>query len=535
MRRVLVILFWLVLFVPVRGQATRENIVGKVSFISTGNVYVKFKTTTGIETGDTLFITVNEKLVPALVVSSKSSVSCLCTPLGEQQLAIDRLVVASRRKPEEKPSPAEKIAESKAVIEGDTGAIDSVKNEQTKAKPRGRVFGSFSANSYSDFFNTGAADIQKFRYTLSLNATNIGGSRLSFETYVSFRHEAGKWQDVKADPFEALKIFALALRYDIGKRSNISLGRKINSKVASLGAIDGLQFETTLKNISLGLIAGARPDYINYGFNPALVQYGGYVSLHTGQSGRSTETSLAFMEQTNNFKTDRRFIYLQHTNSILKNLSFFGSSEIDLYKLVNDQGSNSPYLTSIYVSLNYRPVSSVSISGSYDARKNVVYYETYRTFNERIMESELRQGYRLSGNWRFAKGMIVGLASGYRFLKSDPRPSKNFNGFYSWSNVPWVNMSATVTGTYLESSYVKSVIAGLNLMKDIKGKVQLGAGYHFVDNKLPENNLSIVQHIIEANLFVQVFDKTSFSATYEGTIEPGKLYHRAYIQLRQRF
>ncbi len=104
------------------------------------------------------------------------------------------------------------------------------------AEKKQKVWGSISLNSYTDFSDTDVPDIQRFRYTLSLNAPKIGGSGFSFETYASFRHKAGEWQEVQDDLFSALKIYNLAVRYDLNETTSFSLGRRINTRIASMGA-----------------------------------------------------------------------------------------------------------------------------------------------------------------------------------------------------------------------------------------------------------------------------------------------------------
>ena len=341
---------------------------------------------------------------------------------------------------------------------------------------------------------------------------------------------------MKNDVFSALKIYNLAVRYDFNKSTSLSVGRRINPRISSMGAIDGVQFEKSIKNFSLGILAGSRPDYQNYGFNFSLFQYGGYITLSTGKNGKISQSSVAFIEQTNNFKTDRRFLYLQHSNTLIKNLYFLGTVELDLFKLENDVPKSTLDLTGTYLSLSYRLTKKLSLSGSYDARKNVMYYETYKTYVDMMLENELRQGFRLGGNLKVAKNMLIGLQSGYRFLKSDPHPSRNLYGYFTYTQVPGLNISATISGTYIESSFVNSKIAGLNILKDFTGgKVQTGIGYHLVDNSLPENQNDVIQHIGEVNLYWQFYKKFSLSVNYEGTFESSNTYNRLYLQIRSRF
>ncbi len=535
MKKVSLILWGLSLFAGLSGQSATETVVGKVSFVSSQNIYVRFKSSEGISVGDTLYIPAGDTLAPALIVNSLSSVSCLCSSISDHPVPVDHIIVA-RIKPD-KPETDQPPPAGAAVPSVQTGIeTDSVNTERRAADKKQMVWGSISLNSYSDFSDTEVDDIQRFRYTLSLKAREIGGSRFSFETYASFRHKAGEWQEVQDDLLSALKIYNLSIRYDLNESTTFSLGRRMNPRIANLGATDGIQFEKSIKNFAFGLLAGSRPDYQNYGFDPTLFQYGAYIACRTNNSGQFTESSVAYVEQTNDFKTDRRFIYLQHSNNLIRNLNFFSTVELDLFSLVNDVPETTFDLSGLYLSLSYRMSSRFSVSGSYDARKNVIYYETYKTFTDRIMEEGMRQGYRLSGNWRISGKMVLGIRAGYRFLKSDPSPSRSLSGYYTWSNIGGLNLSATASGNYIETSYINASIAGLNLLKDFSGgKFQSGIGYRLVNNRIIENGNDLLQHVGEVSIWWQVMEKLSFSANYEGTFEEGNNFQRIYIQLRKGF
>jgi len=519
MRRYYLAILFIISVITLDGQTARENLLGKVSFVSTQNIYVKFKSTEGISAGDTLFISQGEKLIGVLTVNNLSSVSCVCTSISSI------------------PLPVEKAVEEVVVVSGLQGnQPDSIELVPVPPEYKTNIRGAVSVASYTDITNSDGSDSQRFRYTFSLNARNIANSKLSFESYMSFRHKAGEWDAVKDNFSEALKIYSLSAAYSINNTIRLSLGRKINERMASVGAIDGIQVEKTFKWIIIGAVAGFRPDYEDYGFNSKLLQYGAYIAKDTKTARTYTQSSLAFMQQMNGSETDRRFLYLQHSNSLVKNLRFFGTLEADLYALENDKPTSTFSITGLYLSLRYVVTKDISLTGSYDARKNVIYYETYKTFNDRILESEMRQGYRLSASWRMSKKMTFALQSGYRFLKADPVASKNVTGFFTYSQIPGLNFSATFTGTYLISGYMNGYLGGLNLHKDFsEGKFQAGIGYHYVNYLQPENNPDITQHIGEVNFYWQMFDKTSMSVNYEGTYDLSDTYNRLYVQLRQRF
>jgi len=534
MRLFLSILTATLLVAAAKAQTGTTELVGKVSFVSSRNIYVKFKSTEGINIGDTLYVPDGDTLSPALVVTGLSSVSCLCTVIADRIIAADHLVVA--RIKDEKiagsagaPELAEESA-AKPVMEADT--VISPKQPERKQNVRGTI----SVNSYTDFSDTDKPVSQRFRYTLSLVAPKIGSSKFSFETYISFKHKYGEWENVKDNIFNALKIYNLSARYDFNQTTSLLLGRKINPMISSAGSMDGLQFEKAIGNFSFGVVAGSRPDYEDYGFNPSLFQYGAWVGYSTKGHGRSSQSSLAYFEQTNDFSTDRRFIYFQHSNDIIRNVSLFTSAEVDLFKIENDAPVTTLSLTGLYLSLSYRLPGKFSVSGAYDARKNVVYYETYKSFTDRILEEGMRQGYRLYGNWRLTGKMNLGLQAGYRFLKSDPSPARSLNGYFTYSDIFGRNMTATISGAYMETSHTNLIVGGIDLTKNFAGgRFQSGIGYSYVSNSLTEGDISFVQHMGELNFSWYILEKLSLSANYEGTFESVNSYNTVYVQLRQRF
>lgn len=521
--------------VALNGQTSEEIITGKVSFRSSQNIYVRFRSTSGISGGDTLYISSGDKLIPALKVENLSSFSCVCTAITETDLPVDHLIIAKIKtgitKPPDKPAEEIKSVTPLSAVKTDS----SIKRIGSASRMK-NLRGSISAISYSDFSNTRTPDSQKFRYTLSMQAENIADSKFSFESYLSFRHNSGEWNEVKNDLFSAIKVYNLSMRYDLDETSWFILGRKINPVISGMGATDGLQFGKSLKNFTLGLLAGTRPDYSDYGFNPDLFQYGAWVTLNTGSSDTFTGSTVAFVQQMNKFNTDRRFLYFQHTNSLLKNMVFFSSFEIDLYKLENDQTKSTFDLTGMFLSIRVKMAGRFTLSGSYDARKNVMYYETYKSFTDHLLNTELRKGLRLNANWRINKNIMTGVQTGYRYMKSDPSPSKNIYGYVTYSNLPGVNVSATISGTWLESAFMNGRIAGINFSRGFSDdKIQAGMGYHIIDYRLPENKLDIIQHTSEMHLSVYFIKTISLSVYYEGVFEKVNTYNRIYLQLRKRF
>jgi hypothetical protein len=246
--------------------------------------------------------------------------------------------------------------------------------------------------------------------------------------------------------------------------------------------------------------------------------------------------SFAIFEQTSHGKTDRRFAYFQHDNSLVKNINLFASCELDLYTLQNSVPANTLSLTSLYLSLRYRMSRQLSAYLSYDARKNVIYYETLKNYLDQLLLDATRQGYQLRINYRPTNNLFAGVTGGYRFQKKDPQPMMNANGFLTFSQVPVINATINLTTNWLKSSYVDGMIYGIQIYRDlIPSKLNTSVYYRLVDNQYLNSTSKSLQHMAEFELSWQLSRKLSFSANYDGTFERNAKYHSVYINLIQRF
>ena len=88
------------------------------------------------------------------------------------------------------------------------------------------------------------------------------------------------------------------------------------------------------------------PDHINYTYNPNLLQ-GGDAGFGAPGEKSSTQTSVAWVEQRNSGKVDRRFAYLQHKQFIGEKHQCFGSLEVDMFQNVRDTIQHKLQLTGL--------------------------------------------------------------------------------------------------------------------------------------------------------------------------------------------
>lgn len=520
-------------------QTLSEPLEGVVSYVTSQSVYVKFKSTKSISEGDTLFTIINEKTQAALLVRNLSSTSCVCTPLAgfifkpSDKIFTGTMATATSGNSlaENKIKPVEPDKKKPATIP-DTTTNNDISKTERKQIINGRV----SVASYTNLSNTPQSNTQRMRYTISLNAKNIANSRLSGETYISFAHRNKQWSEIQNNVFKGLKIYNLALKYEVAKNATIWAGRKINPKISNMGAVDGLQFEIKTNSITTGILAGSRPDYSDYGFNTSLLQYGVFINHEQVINKSNLQTTIALVEQKNAGFTDRRFAYLQHSNSLIKNISFFGSAEFDLYRYVKEVQDNSPKLSNLYLSLRYKYKNLGSISLSYSERQNIIYYETYKSFIDQLLESETQKGYLLQVSYRPAKKLSVGATGGYRFRKSDIKASKNMYAYATYSQIPFLNISTTLSATIMETSFLNGNIFSFGFTKDLIPKKLSGTfNYRFIDYRFANTQINQMQHSGEISLNWRILKKLSCTFYYEGTFDMRYINNRFNIQVSKSF
>ncbi len=522
-------------------QTDLDTLRGSVTYKTSQNVYVKFQNTKAISIGDTLYVEHDGVLEASLVVHQLSSISCVATQISEMPINLsDQIISLQEKQPEleKKPvsSPSTITVPDIISLQGHEVAESPKPPTEKPLVKKGQAFrGRISAASYVNFADRPGYDVQRMRYTFTLNSKEPVEKGFAVETYMSFRHTINEWQDVKDNFKKAMKMYSLAVLYKPSKDTRIWLGRKINFNISNLGAIDGVQAERQWNHLIVGSFVGSRPDYLDYGFNFHLLQFGAYATYVNQSNKGQILSTLAFAEQQNHGITDRRFLYFQHQNSTIKNINIFTSTEIDLYTVKNNQPQSTFLLSSIYASVRYRASKKLSFFASYDARKNIIYYETYKSFIDQLLEDEMRQGMRLSFNLRPIKKVTLGANAGYRFERNNPHPTQNLNSYLTVNQFTSLRISTTLSAVLLQTSYLKGNIYGIRVSKDfMKGKLYEEAEFRTVVYRYGSTELPIQQKIIGLNTSVRLDRKLSLSINYEGEIQSNRTLHRIYSNIVYR-
>ena len=517
-------------------QTDKDSIFsGSVNYQTSENIYVNFESTKGIQKGDTLFVKKRRKFIPGLIVNYISSKTIAGKSIGNIKLSVgDEVIALIKIKPVLRDvSPVSKVVEISLIGE-EPESFNMTNNIliQPEPKLKGRV----TVQSYSNFSNSGNRfGYQRWRYTFRLNAKNIGRSNLSYTQYINFAYRSDQWKDVNSNPGNAIRIYDLAFKYDFTQSTNLWLGRHINQKVSNLSSVDGLQFETIISSFSTGLIVGSRPNFSDMGFNTKLFEYGVYINRFDSLGQRGMENSLGYFEQTNNSKTDRRFFYFQHINSAIKNIRIFLSTEVDLYKNIPGKSKNDFSLTSLFISANIRPANFLTLYLSYDARKNVIYYETFKNFIDNVFENETRQGFNTHVTIKPVNNLFLGMNYGYRYRKGDPKPSNNYGGYITYSRIPVVETGTTISYNNLSSTYIKGTIVCARLYKDFGWGFGISADYSKTKYQFTQDIEDIIQQALSFSVNTTLLNPVYASIIYEGIFQGILTSGRVLFDLSYRF
>ena len=251
-----------------------------------------------------------------------------------------------------------------------------------------------------------------------------------------------------------------------------------------------------------------------------MFQAGAYLGFSTQTPGRSQQNTLAFIEQHNGAAVDRRFIYFQHTDNLLPNLNVFASCEMDLYQKVNEEVSNSLSMTNLFASLRYRFSRTLSASVSYDNRKNVIFFESFKNYIDQLIDEETRQGLRVSANYRIFKRVSLGANASWRFQKSNINTSQNINGYITYSRLPVVKGNLTLTINALETGFQSSRYYGCRYTRDFfKGRLNSDLYYRWVDYQPTWSEEKTHQDIAGLSLSWRITRKLALYVYYEETFD----------------
>lgn len=143
------------------------------------------------------------------------------------------------------------------------------------------------------------------------------------------------------------------------------------------------------------------------------------------------------------------------------------------------------------------------------------------------MENETRQGFRARTIIRPINNLTIGLQYGYRYSKTDVKPSRNYGGNISYTMLPLIESSLGINFNKLVSNYVDGYVNSINLLKSLSTiRSDFSVGFRKTDYSFPNNSPNFAEKAILIDFSTSAFNPFSFSISYEGVFESTSTYGR---------
>ena len=194
-------------------------------------------------------------------------------------------------------------------------------------------------------------------------------------------------------------------------------------------------------------------------------------------------------------------------------------------------------LTNMLLSFRYKINKKLSASLAYDNRKNIIYYESYKSYIDQLIADESRQGLRLGLNYRISKLITWGFNANWRFQKSNINLSQNLNSYLNFNRLPWVNAMVSLSANILHTGYLDSKLYGMRLSKElVRGKLNGELNFQFVQYDYKNYEYKLQQEIGGIDLSWNITKKLAFYLSFEGTFDKrNKPFNRLNTRIIQRF
>ncbi len=136
---------------------------------------------------------------------------------------------------------------------------------------------------------------------------------------------------------------------------------------------------------------------------------------------------------------------------------------------------------------------------------------------------------------RPVRNVYLGVDFGYRYKKGDPKPSNNYGGYLTYSQIPGIQSSATVSFSRINSSYINGAIWNVNLNRPLIVGLDLWLGYRYTTYQFRQGIPDMKQQSASVGLSIYLLKPVLLNFTYEGIFEDVQSSGRFLANLTYRF
>lgn len=524
MRRLIVLLL-----MSIAAQAQDVSVMGKVTYVSSGIVYVSAGKGAGLRDSALVFVVAGKDTVATMKVFAVSSKSSACTVLRSKREIVVGDNVVGRVLQEGKADDFARTMDSTTVAKAEVPKSKVLKPiENPAVMLQGRV----SLQYYTARFENSTYNLNQPGLVVSLSAA-ARDLPLRIDMYGNMRSMSrGGTTPFSEGATNDSRIYRLTLEYD-DQLNVITVGRILPLYAPSIGSIDGVSYARRIGNFLAGGAVGFQPDLSQQGISTDTRK----VSFFTRYQNREfydLNITAAYARTTVLSQLEREAVSLSFNAYSAGGLSIYGYSDIDLQTRSGDHLMFSPTVSSGYFMVNYRLADFVTVGIGADMSRPVYFLSSNQPLADSLLDHKLRSGATLSFNLYLANGL--GIYNSYTPRSFDIGFGKEYTNYSSvyWSNVFSSGFMARGTYTMTSNGFTTSQGYGINLQRNILG-ADLTVRYQQSKYNIRQVDESNRSETFGADLMVFLSNRLSWIVSYDGVNGYGSTMNSLFTELSWRF
>ncbi len=541
-------LCWLICL-PAAAFAQQSWIQGKVTYLAGPSVYTDIGRDAGAEQGDTLFSEKKKAVLIIQAISRRSSVAFTLDTTWKAAVGT-KLLAHKHVRPVTETRDSLKTVDSIGATTQDvsslwTGVITGANIQRSAVLDTGsslsrpsqvnRVYGRVALQWYT------SRDRENSQYNyhepggvINLSARRIQGSHFNLNTNVHVRKTYSD-RTLRAANYP-VRVYEMSLQYaNEAVPYGYSVGRVSAPIINGIGYFDGAIYRHRVHPAwTLGGFAGSEPDYRKSPPQPSHTKVGFYAHYQQSAGVSRIASSVAFAGQYISGNIDREFVYLQNDLTLSPALSFYQNAEIGINRSDQARSSRSIELSNIYVMTRYRPIRTLTLTGSYDLRKNVFLIQTYKSIADTLFDDALRQGLRGEVNWRATRQLTLTVGSSVRTRKGDPKKTFLHSAGLHYNNVFRTQCNVSYRFSTTTTPYTDASSHAVGLSRQF-GRLFSSAGFRTYRYQLAGRSTMYDRWSISFDGSLEVGRRVYASLLYEYSSGSDEKSDRVFMEMSYRF
>lgn len=441
----------------------------KVTYVTSSTVYVDLGMRDGFREGDTLKVWKNGAVGAVLRVTNISSKSMATSILEKSLTIVAGDEVRGLPHPIEAVQPPEREADSTATAGALPVQMPSVVVRQDAAVLQGpRIRGRISMQYYAleSSFAPGL-DFSQPAAVINVTAERLFSAPIELRYYSNHRFDAraeARRIGVTDDRLRN-RFYQLSLQYgDRAAPFSAILGRFVPYEIGGIGTVDGVMAVGRMNGYEAGVVAGSQPGYRNSELNFRDQKIAAYIGRNDASS--PWRGSAAYAQTYRDGALDRGYFYVVNSWYAGSDVTLYQNASIDIYDTDGSDGVFDPHLTDLYLSATWRPLRSLSLTGSFADRRNIFFLRSFAELPDSAFGIGRMRNYQLSAGVNLPEGMYASVTTSLRSSESTD-PAAAFSGRYTWSNALGSHLNLYLLGGYADNVYTTSTSMGVEVNRDL--------------------------------------------------------------------